>query len=162
MQHPKKHTCNVYLKKHMKHLEQILATYMYSYCNMCNIPIYFCNIHLKHLQHTSETSETIKLYACNMRFQRNISLLLGRMKARWRVEFTGASGLATLVGSRPPMAVARRGREASAARRGGRQQPHDWERQPCAALGRAASRASRFGGDHALRLAGPAAEHRRQ
>jgi hypothetical protein len=55
---------------------------------MGNIPIYFCNIHMKHLQHTFETSETLEIYACNMRFQRNNSLLLGRMKDHWRVEFT--------------------------------------------------------------------------
>jgi hypothetical protein len=53
----------------MKHLEHILATYVYSYCNIYNIPIYFCNIHIKHLQHTSETFET---YACNMHFQQNL------------------------------------------------------------------------------------------
>jgi hypothetical protein len=35
------------------------------HCNICNIPIYFCNIHLKHVQHTSETLE---MYVCNMRF----------------------------------------------------------------------------------------------
>ena len=33
-----------------------------------------CNIYTKHSQHISETLET---YVCNMRFQRNISLLLG-------------------------------------------------------------------------------------
>jgi hypothetical protein len=27
---------------------------------ICNIPIYFCNIHMKHLQHTSGTSKTLK------------------------------------------------------------------------------------------------------
>ena len=53
----------------MKHWEQTFATYVYNHCNICNIPIYFCNIHLKHLQHTSETSETLKIYACNMRFR---------------------------------------------------------------------------------------------
>jgi hypothetical protein len=53
---------------------------------MCNIPIYFSNIHTKHLQYTSETSETFEIYACNMR---SISLLLGRIKTRHRVEFTG-------------------------------------------------------------------------
>jgi hypothetical protein len=37
------------LKKHMKHLEKMLATYVYSYRNICNIPIYFYNIHVKHL-----------------------------------------------------------------------------------------------------------------
>jgi hypothetical protein len=35
--------------------------------NICNILIYFYNIHLKQLQHTSETSETLE--TCNMRFQ---------------------------------------------------------------------------------------------
>jgi hypothetical protein len=61
----------------MKHLEQMLATYVYNHCNMYNITIYFCNIHIKHLQYTSETFETIETYSCNMRFQCNISLLLG-------------------------------------------------------------------------------------
>jgi hypothetical protein len=41
---------------------------------------------MKHLQYTSETIET---YVCNMHFQRNISLLLGRMEARQHIEFTG-------------------------------------------------------------------------
>ena len=45
---------------------------MYNYCNMCNISIYYCNIRMKHLLHTSKTLET---YACNMGFERNISLL---------------------------------------------------------------------------------------
>jgi hypothetical protein len=57
------HTCNIRLKQ-MKHLEYALEIYVYSHCNICNIPIYFCK-HLKHLQHTSEIFET---YACNMRF----------------------------------------------------------------------------------------------
>jgi hypothetical protein len=58
----------------MKHLEHTLTTYMYNHCNICNIQI-------KHLQHTSKTHE---IYACNIRFQRNIYLLLGRMEARRR------------------------------------------------------------------------------
>ena len=66
MQHPNKHTCNIRLKKQMKHLERALATYLYNHGNMCNIPIYFCNIRMKHLQHTSETFETLKIDACNM------------------------------------------------------------------------------------------------
>jgi hypothetical protein len=41
------------LKKQIKHLKQTLA-YMYSHCNICNIPIYFYNIYTKHLQHISE------------------------------------------------------------------------------------------------------------
>jgi hypothetical protein len=36
---------NLRLKKQMKHLEQIVATYVYSHCNICNI-------YMKHLQHT--------------------------------------------------------------------------------------------------------------
>jgi hypothetical protein len=65
---------------------------MYRHCNMCNILIYFCNISIyfcntdmNHLQHTSKTSET---YVCNMRFQCNISLLLGN-GGSLSVEFTG-------------------------------------------------------------------------
>jgi hypothetical protein len=47
----------------MKYLKQTLATYMYSHCNIYNIPIYFCNIHMKHLQHTPRTSKTLETYA---------------------------------------------------------------------------------------------------
>jgi hypothetical protein len=65
MQHPNKHTYNVSLKKQIKHLEQTFLTYVYSHYNICNIPIYFCNILIKHLYHISETFEK---YACNMRW----------------------------------------------------------------------------------------------
>jgi hypothetical protein len=65
----------------MKHFEHTLETYVYSHYNMCNIPGYFCNIDIQHLQHTSETSETLETYYCNIRFQRNIRLLLGRIEA---------------------------------------------------------------------------------
>jgi hypothetical protein len=37
---------------------------VYNHCNICNIPIYFCNIRMKRLKHTYETLETC---ACNMR-----------------------------------------------------------------------------------------------
>jgi hypothetical protein len=40
-------TCNIHLE--MKHLEHTLETYVYSHYNMCNIPIYFCNIDIQHL-----------------------------------------------------------------------------------------------------------------
>jgi hypothetical protein len=40
----------------MKHLKQTLATYVYNYCNTCNI-------HMKHLQYIFRTSET---YICNI------------------------------------------------------------------------------------------------
>jgi hypothetical protein len=43
---------------------------------------------MKHLQHTSETLETD---ACNIRFQANISLLLGRIETHRHVEFTGGA-----------------------------------------------------------------------
>jgi hypothetical protein len=44
---------------------------------------------MKQLQHTFETSATLETYVWNMLFQRNISLLFGRMEDRRRVEFTG-------------------------------------------------------------------------
>jgi hypothetical protein len=80
----------------MKHLEHTLTTYMYSYCNMCNIPIYFCNIQMK-------TYKIIKTYTCNMHFQCNVTLQLDGMEAhrcgarcqhggrRWRMELVGAA-----------------------------------------------------------------------
>jgi hypothetical protein len=52
-------------KTYETYFKHKLATYVYSYCNMCNILIHFCNIHMQHLQHTSETLAT---YTCNMRF----------------------------------------------------------------------------------------------
>jgi hypothetical protein len=66
----------------MGHWEQKLATYMCNHCNIYNILIYFCNIHMKHSQQTSKTFDTLKTYACNMHFQHNVTLLLGRMDAR--------------------------------------------------------------------------------
>ena len=86
--------CNIRIQplQHMQHLDL------------------FCNIHKKHLQYTFETYETLETYACNMRFQRNIFLVLGRLEARWCAEFTGRNG---------PAAVApRRGGEEAAARLG--------------------------------------------
>jgi hypothetical protein len=69
----------------MKYLECTFETYVYGHCYVCNIPIYFCNIDIQHLQHTSKISKTLKIYSYNMRFQRNIYLLLGRMETReWR------------------------------------------------------------------------------
>jgi hypothetical protein len=55
----------------------------------------FCNIYTEHLQHNFETSETLQTYSCNIQFQRNISLLFGRIEVHRRVEFTGVE----LVGS---------------------------------------------------------------
>ena len=63
---------------------------------------------MKHLQHTSKTPE---IYTCNMCFQRNISLLLGRMETRRRAR---GSGPATLVGVRQAAAALQRGGEAAA------------------------------------------------
>jgi len=90
----------------MKHWEHNLATYVYNYCNMCNITIYFCNIHMmKHLQHTYETLENICLQHALLA-QHNISLLLGKMEARQLVEFTGGSGPTALVGGGSPAPAA--------------------------------------------------------
>ena len=62
MQHSDKHTCNIRLKKQVKHWEQTFATYVYNHCNIYNIPIYFCNIRMKQLKHTSKTTETLETY----------------------------------------------------------------------------------------------------
>jgi hypothetical protein len=68
MQHPDETLTNIRLKNKMKHLEHTLQTYVYSQYNMCNIPIYFCNIKMKHLQHPGETSETLETYFSNIGF----------------------------------------------------------------------------------------------
>jgi hypothetical protein len=47
-------------KTQMIHWEVKLATYVYNHWNICNISIYFCNIHMKRLQYTCETSETLE------------------------------------------------------------------------------------------------------
>jgi hypothetical protein len=47
--------------------------------NICNIPIYFCNIHMKHLQHNSKTSKTLE----NIRLQHVLSANPGRRVGRW-------------------------------------------------------------------------------
>jgi hypothetical protein len=39
-------------------------------------PIYLYNIRIKHLQYTSETCETLETYACNIRFQYNVTCCL--------------------------------------------------------------------------------------
>jgi hypothetical protein len=43
-----------------KHLEQTLAIYVYSHCNICNILIYFLKIHMKHLQRTLKHLKQLK------------------------------------------------------------------------------------------------------
>lgn len=50
-----KYTCNIRLKKQMRHLEHTFARYMYSHCEMCNV-------HLKHLQYSSETPKTLETH----------------------------------------------------------------------------------------------------
>jgi hypothetical protein len=48
------YACNMHISwnihlKHTDQLEYTLETYVYSYCNLCNTPIYFCNTDIKHL-----------------------------------------------------------------------------------------------------------------
>jgi hypothetical protein len=50
----------------------------YSHCNMCNIQIYFSNIHMKYLQHTFEASETSSVYVCNTCLRRNMTRAVRR------------------------------------------------------------------------------------
>jgi hypothetical protein len=95
-------------KKQIKYWEYKLTTYVYNHCNIYNIPIHFCNIRMKNLQYTSKTSETLETYACNMRFQRNISLLLRRTEACRRVEFTWGSGPRRGVEKMAPTSSSRR------------------------------------------------------
>ena len=61
-------TLATYVEKKMKYWERKLETCVYNHCNICNNPIYFCNIHLNHLQHASDPSETLEMYAYNMCF----------------------------------------------------------------------------------------------
>jgi hypothetical protein len=77
-------TLITYVWKHTKHLEYTLATYVYNHCNIWNILIYFCNIHIntcnipiKHLKYSKHTLATLA-------FKHKISLLLGRMETRCR------------------------------------------------------------------------------
>ena len=131
LQHLDDNTCNIRLIE-MKHLEYTIETYVYSHCNMCNIPIYFCNISIyfcnidiKHVQHTYETLET---YVCNMLFQRKHLLVASQMEAPRRVEVTGVlacntklGGGAQRVGAEAAQARSvRRGRVVGAWRAGGR------------------------------------------
>jgi hypothetical protein len=59
----------------MQHLDPLLQ---HLYENTCNLLL--------------KSSETVETYVCNIRFQRNIFMLLERMEAHWRVEFIGGSG----------------------------------------------------------------------
>jgi hypothetical protein len=43
----------------MKHLKRTLETHVNGHYNMCNIPIYFCNIDIQHLQHTKHLKHTL-------------------------------------------------------------------------------------------------------
>ena len=54
----------------MKYWEQTLATYMHNHGDICNILIYFCNIHLKHLQRTSKTLRNVCFATCFSAFFR--------------------------------------------------------------------------------------------
>jgi hypothetical protein len=56
---------------HPENTGETLVTDLYS---ICNILLYFCNIHLKHLQHTSKTYKTLETYACNIRFEQNMAV----------------------------------------------------------------------------------------
>jgi hypothetical protein len=115
---------------------------MYNYCNICNISICFSNIRMKQLQHITETSETFEMYTCNKRFERNISLLLGRNEGslafevhryrarRWRR--ATSQGDAMLSSASQPRSVPRHRRHESLiwihAGEGARCRHHRWEK----------------------------------
>ena len=48
-------------QEQIKHLKHTLETYVYINYNMCNIPIYFCNIDIQHLQYNSE-KKSLEIY----------------------------------------------------------------------------------------------------
>jgi hypothetical protein len=136
MQHPNKHTCNICLKKEIKHLERMLqhtcttiatcatsqSIFATSISNTCNIP-------LKHLKHT--------LAICAFNTTSPCCLAEWRLVGVWCL----------------PAAVAtRRGKEASATRAAGRPRPHDLERAAVRRDSKAAVRRA-----WAVRLRGPAA-----
>jgi hypothetical protein len=131
-------------EKQIKHLKWTLASYVYNHYWTCAIfrSIFAtsiwntCNISLKHFKQ-------IETYSCNIRFQRNIPLLLDRMEAHRCVMFTGGSGPAALIGG---------GGSGSGctSRNGG---------IGCTSSGEGVT--ARIGeGNHVLHLAGPAAERR--
>ena len=74
----------------LQHPDEMLATYVRNRFNIWDIHLktslqYVQLLDLllqhryKHLQHTSKIFEILEIDACNMQFQRNISLLFGRM-----------------------------------------------------------------------------------
>jgi hypothetical protein len=141
MQHPDKHTCNVSLKniwnignKHLQHMCTAIATYATSWSTFATSVWNTYNKPLKHVKHLKHM-----LAICS---QHNISLPLGRMEARQRVEFTRGSDLAAV--------ALRCSRDAAGA----------WLGEGSQALRLAGSIAERcnFELGRAPRLAGPAAE----
>ena len=91
--------------------DEALITYPYNIgvklCNICKIPIYFCNIHLKRLQHTSETSETLEMYACSLCFS---PFFFRATQREWRISASRrprmGSGLAVAAAPAPAMGLA--------------------------------------------------------
>jgi hypothetical protein len=79
----------------LQHISETITTYATSQS--------FYNIRIKHLQYPDGTSKILETYACNMRFQHNVTLLLGQMNAyhcrarrrrggrRWRMELAVAA-----------------------------------------------------------------------
>jgi hypothetical protein len=97
MQHLNKHTCNVHLKKKMKHLERTLATYVYNIATRATsrsiLATSICNTYNKPLKHLKQLKHTFATCAFN-----TTSPLLGRMEARQCVVFTEGSGPAAAGG----------------------------------------------------------------
>jgi hypothetical protein len=108
MQHPNKHTCNIRLDKTDELLEKEACNIRVQPLQHMQHPGLNLQHGRKHLQHTSETSETLETYVCNMRFQRNISLLLRRIESRCCVDFTGGCGLGRGAENMAPTSSSRR------------------------------------------------------
>jgi hypothetical protein len=56
---------------------------VYNHCNICNISIYFCNIHMKQFQHTPKHLKHLKQMLATCAFKRkHLLAALTKMEAR--------------------------------------------------------------------------------
>jgi hypothetical protein len=85
---------------------------VYSHCNICNIPIYFYNIHIKHLQHISKTPETYAYYMRRILVQPPPPFAVGR-RSRSRSEAGGLPHQGTALLLAPAATMIVRGRHVS-------------------------------------------------
>jgi hypothetical protein len=74
---------------------------VYNHRNICNILIYFYNIHMKQLKHTSGTIETLETWACNMSEKHPETLETQHCRAAMTYLVGNCGGTGSLDGARP-------------------------------------------------------------